>query len=63
MASIRLGAFGPHWTARHRRADGLSVDVMIDLLPDGGCTIAVNDITLQTQAEDDARNPPGVPLR
>jgi signal transduction histidine kinase len=55
IASWRAGAFGRHWTTRHRRADGRSVDVVFDPLPDGGCTIAVNDITPQALAEDDAR--------
>jgi len=55
VASWRTDAFGRHWTARHRRADGRSIDVMFDPLPDGGCTIAVNDITPQAQAEDEAR--------
>jgi PAS domain-containing protein len=45
IAALRGAAFGRHWTTRHRRADGRSIDVTVDPLPDGGCTVAVNDIT------------------
>ena len=53
--SVRAAAFGPSWTTRRLRADGRSIDVMFDPLPDGGCTIAINDITPQARAEDDAQ--------
>jgi signal transduction histidine kinase len=54
IASLRNAAFGPAWTTRRLRDDGRSIDVMFDPLPDGGCTIAVNDITPQARAEDEA---------
>jgi signal transduction histidine kinase len=54
LASLRDAAFGPARTIRRRHTDGRSIDVMLDALPDGGCTIAVSDITPQAQAEDDA---------
>jgi signal transduction histidine kinase len=60
VAALRDNAFGPRWTTRRRTAEGRSVDVMIDPLPDGGCTIAVNDITPQAHAEDDARRRAGL---
>ena len=53
--SVRAAAFGPSWTTRRLRADGRSIDVMFDPLPDGGCTIAINDITPQARAEDEAQ--------
>ncbi len=55
IASLRTAAFGPPWTMRRVRTDGRSIDVMIDPLPDGGCTIAITDITPQARAEDEAR--------
>ncbi len=55
IATWRTRAFDRHWTTRHQHADGRSIDVVFDLLPDGGCTIAINDITPQAQAEDEAR--------
>jgi signal transduction histidine kinase len=55
IASLRDAAPGVSWTARRHRADGRSIDVMFDPLPDGGCTISVSDITPQARAEDEAR--------
>jgi signal transduction histidine kinase len=55
ISLLRDRAFGPRWSTRRQRADGRSIDVMSDPLPDGGCTIAVSDITPQAQAEDEAR--------
>jgi signal transduction histidine kinase len=54
ITSLRKAASGRAGTIRHRRADGRSIDIMFDPLPDGGCTIAVSDITAQARAEDDA---------
>ena len=55
IAALRDAAFGPPWTTRRQRSDGRSIDVMLEPLPDGGCTIAINDITDQARAEDEAR--------
>jgi signal transduction histidine kinase len=55
IASLHSAAFGLPWTTRRQRADGRSIDVMFDPLHDGGCTIAVSDITPQAKAEDEAR--------
>jgi signal transduction histidine kinase len=55
IASLRDAAPSVPWTVRRQRADGRSIDVMFDPLPDGGCTISVSDITPQARAEDDAR--------
>jgi len=55
LASLQAHAFGAHWNTRRLRTDGRSIDLMIDPLPDGGCIIAVSDITPQAQAEDEAR--------
>jgi signal transduction histidine kinase len=60
VASLRHAAPGVAWTARRRREDGRSIDVMFDPLPDGGCTISVSDITPQAQAEDEARRRAGL---
>ncbi|MEA2739001.1 MAG: hypothetical protein QOH05_2308 [Acetobacteraceae bacterium] len=55
IASLRDATLGSPWTARRQRADGRSIDIMFDPLPDGGCTISVSDITPQARAEDEAR--------
>ncbi len=55
VGALRGAASGHPWAARRLRADGRSIDIMVDPLPDGGCTIAVNDITPQARAEDEAR--------
>ncbi len=55
VSALRRAAAGQSWAARRLRADGRSIDIMVDSLPDGGCTIAVNDITPQAQAEDESR--------
>jgi signal transduction histidine kinase len=55
IASLRHAPPGVPWTAHRQRADGRSIDVMLDPLPDGGCTMSVNDITPQARAEDEAR--------
>ncbi len=55
VGALRGAASGHSWATRRLRADGRSIDIMVDPLPDGGCTIAVNDITPQAQAEDEAR--------
>ena len=55
LDSLRKVAFSTASTLRRQRADGRSIDIMFDPLPDGGCTIAVSDITPQAQAEDEAR--------
>ncbi|HBK04972.1 MAG TPA: hypothetical protein DDZ81_03825 [Acetobacteraceae bacterium] len=52
--SLRGVGSGQSWAVRRQRADGRSIDIMVDPLPDGGCTIAVNDITPQARAEDEA---------
>ena len=54
IAALRDAAPGVPWTLRRQRADGRSIDVMFDPLPDGGCTISISDITPQARAEDDA---------
>jgi signal transduction histidine kinase len=54
IASLRDTVPGVPWTARRQRADGRSIDIMFDPLPDGGCTISINDITPQARAEDEA---------
>jgi signal transduction histidine kinase len=55
IESLRHAASGVPWTTRRQRTDGRSIDVMVDPLPGGGCTISVSDITPQAHAEDDAR--------
>jgi signal transduction histidine kinase len=55
IAALRDADAGRPWTSRRQRADGRSIDVMVDPLPDGGRTISVIDITQQARAEDDAR--------
>ncbi|MDB5399884.1 MAG: hypothetical protein JWQ55_1902 [Rhodopila sp.] len=55
VASLRSAAQGGPWSIFRQRADGRSIDVMFDPLPDGGCAISVSDITPQARAEDDAR--------
>ncbi|WP_158926270.1 PAS-domain containing protein [Acidisphaera sp. S103] len=54
IASLRDAAPGISWNHRLHRADGRSIDVMFDALPDGGCAISVSDITPQARAEDEA---------
>ena len=54
IESLRYAASGVPSTTRRQRADGRAIDVMVDPLPDGGCTIAVSDITPQARAEDEA---------
>jgi PAS domain-containing protein len=39
IAALRNAAPGVPWILRRQRADGRSIDVMFDPLPDGGCTI------------------------
>lgn len=60
IASLRHAAAGQSWAVRRLRSDGRSIDIMVDPLPDGGCTIAVNDITPQARAEDEARRRAGL---
>ncbi len=54
IAALRQPSPGSGWRTRQQRADGRSIDVTFDPLPDGGCTISVSDITAQAQAEDEA---------
>ena len=54
IASLRGAGAGQAWSVRRRRADGRSIDIMADPSPGGGYTIAVNDVTAQAQAEDEA---------
>ena len=55
IAALRDAAFRSPWMTRRLRDDGRSIDVSFDPLPDGGCTIAINDITPQARAEDEAQ--------
>ncbi|MEA2778087.1 MAG: hypothetical protein QOF90_3493 [Acetobacteraceae bacterium] len=55
VASLRDAAVGRPWSTRRQRADGRSIDIMVDPLPDGGRTISVVDTTLQVRAEDEAQ--------
>jgi signal transduction histidine kinase len=55
IASLREAEAGRPWASRRQRADGRSIDIMVDPLPDGGRTISVIDTTLHARAEDDAR--------
>ena len=54
IASLRELRQPVSWSARRRRADGRSLDILLDPLPDGGFAVTVTDITPQAQAEDDA---------
>lgn len=54
-AAFPGSAFPGSDSMRRRRADGRSIDVMFDPIQDGGCMIAVHDVTPQAQAEDDAK--------
>jgi signal transduction histidine kinase len=55
IASLRNAYAGRPWSSRRQRADGRSIDIMVDPLPDGGRTISVIDTTPQVRAEDEAR--------
>ena len=55
VQSLRALRPGQQWTTRRQRDNQQLIDVMVDPLPDGGCTITVNDVTPLAAAEDDAR--------
>jgi signal transduction histidine kinase len=55
IASLREAEPGRPWNSRRQRADGRSIDIMMDPLADGGRTISVIDATQQARAEDEAR--------
>ena len=55
IASLRYAATGVPWTARRHLNAERSIDIMFDPLPDGACTISINDVTSQVRAEDDAQ--------
>lgn len=60
IEALRIAGNGRSWAGRRLRSDGRSIDVTVDSLPDGGCTIAVNEVTALARVEDEARRRAGL---